>query len=767
MKPYSLFIALLLGLSAVATAQTSIYYPDNSIKVTAYGRELPLAWCGGFNNAQFSMGDLNNDGLQDLVVYTKGIGVQTFINKGMLGGVPYYEYFPQYADNFPPCYDYLIMVDYNHDHIPDVFEQGITGVNVYKGYYNSRNQLCFSQYKQLYYYNDLCAGGAANAFNNPGDIPAVVDVDGDGDYDIVSYDILGGYMNLYKNKQADLGLPADSIYIALRDKCWGKVYQGFYRTHNLGTSCDNSCLGSKTSRGNKMTHTGNTPCLFDYDMDGDYDYLDGSVSFNEMTFLKNGRIENGGVDSMIYQDTMWQTGGTQIDINTWPAAFNIDIDQDGKPDLLISPNGGGLGLSADNTKNVWFYKNYSTTGHPDWRYVTDSMLVGDAIDCGTNATPMLFDYNKDGKLDLFIGSDGYANHTTGIMRSRMSLYENTSTPGNPSFNLVTTNFLNMDTCGFQGTSPAFGDLDHDGIKDMVVGHNDGSITFYKNTATSDTVTPVYSYAQRILTDNTGAQIYVSGNAMPFIYDIDHDGNPDLLVGNYYGTLYYYRNISTTAGVKSLKLITQNLGHIQADPAQTAGCNSAPFIGKIDSTGVDKLIMGSNSGNIYLFDGLSGDTSVTYHLVDTNYSFIDSANNGYNHYGSIIAAYWNLKATPVVGDVSGSGKFQMFIGDTRGGVRSYQLKRRDNYSTPILVEDARFILFPNPTGDYLNVNWSGILSDNIMVEITDMQGRRLYGEQMLTQQQTAHFDVSGYVDGMYMLSVTSGERKYTQKFTIVR
>ncbi|NDC41779.1 MAG: hypothetical protein EBZ77_09550, partial [Chitinophagia bacterium] len=62
-------VAALLLLSVVAltsTAQTERYYPDNSCKVYRGGQEQTMAWCGGFNNPQFSMGDLNNDGLPDL-----------------------------------------------------------------------------------------------------------------------------------------------------------------------------------------------------------------------------------------------------------------------------------------------------------------------------------------------------------------------------------------------------------------------------------------------------------------------------------------------------------------------------------------------------------------------------------------------------------------------------------------------------------------------------------------------------------------------------
>src|SRR4051794_29605989 len=93
-------------------AQVKIYQHDTAVKVYAYGREQTLAFCGGFNNPQFTMGDLNHDGLPDLVVYEPGNSVRTFINEGTAGH-PNYRYAPDYALKFPPAIDYLILADYN------------------------------------------------------------------------------------------------------------------------------------------------------------------------------------------------------------------------------------------------------------------------------------------------------------------------------------------------------------------------------------------------------------------------------------------------------------------------------------------------------------------------------------------------------------------------------------------------------------------------------------------------------------------------------
>ena len=764
--------ALVIGvfiLAGTARGQSSMmYYPANDIKVYAYGSEQTLAWCGGFNNSQFNMCDLNNDGLQDLVVFTKDIGIQTYLNEGVAGG-PKYVFAPGYALNFPPVMNYLVLQDYNHDGITDLFQSGNTGFSAYRGYYNSSNQLCFQFYKQLWYYNDLDTHGAGNAYNNPGDIPAIVDVDGDGDLDFVSYWVDGLFMYYYKNMQVESGYPADSINVDLKDKCWGKVQQIYWRQHFLNATCDNSSLlRAHHDTASRLTHTGNTPCLFDWDMDGDYDYLDGSISFSQMTFLKNGRVEYGGHDSMVSQDTMWQTGGTQVNLSYWPAAFNVDIDQDGKKDLLIAPNGPvAPGINPDNYKCVWYYKNYTTAGHPDWRFVSDSFLVDQSIDLGSVGYPMLFDYNKDGKPDLFIGSDGYYDATTGLYRSRMSLYLNTSTPGNASLTLQTKDFLYIDTFNFRGAAPAFGDIDNDGKADMILGHIDGSLTYFKNIAASDSVEPVWQPMGTYLNDMTGTAINVDGYAAPFVYDIDKDGKNDLVIGNIYGTLVYYRNVSTTPGDIKLQLINSSLGLARTDPTQIISCNSAPFIGKIDFSGKDYLLMGSNSGNLYLFDSIScGDTTATYPLLNPTYSYIDSFCNGYTDYGSAWAQFNDLRSTPTIGDIAGDGGLEMIVGDPRGGARLYRLGTHDNTHVNFVQESGRIQLFPNPTSECINVNWSGMLNTDVIISVMNLEGQVIQTNKFASGLQHASLNVAGLPVGLYVCSLQSGEHKYYAKFTVM-
>jgi hypothetical protein len=103
-----LLICLPIGLQAQFT-----YVLENDIPVRDLGNEdLPLAWAGGLNAAQYNTMDLNSDGKDDLVIFDRTAGkISTFLNSD-----DRYVYHPEYETHFPEgVTNWLLLRDYNCD----------------------------------------------------------------------------------------------------------------------------------------------------------------------------------------------------------------------------------------------------------------------------------------------------------------------------------------------------------------------------------------------------------------------------------------------------------------------------------------------------------------------------------------------------------------------------------------------------------------------------------------------------------------------------
>ena len=279
-------MTLISSISADAQFQGDIYRQYNDAQVKSGSSTMALPWTGGVNQPQLAMADLNRDGRKDIVLFEEYIGLKTLIATGTGA----YKYDSKYEASFPEIYGYLKLIDFNGDGIEDLVHRSFSGVGVSYGYYNN-NQLHFRFYKDLYY---LGGSGWTNAYVAPQSIPGMDDVDGDGDIDIIAYDVWGTTITMYQNCTKEDSLPADSIKICLKDWCWGRTIQNYERKQVLGYSCPWSiptCKGC--GPGGKGTHGSNTLLLIDMDNDGDLDWFNGNESFSDIQYFVNGKAEFG------------------------------------------------------------------------------------------------------------------------------------------------------------------------------------------------------------------------------------------------------------------------------------------------------------------------------------------------------------------------------------------------------------------------------------------------------------------------------------------
>src|SRR5690606_26673085 len=180
--------------------------------------------------------------------------------------------------------------------------------------------------------------------------------------------------------------------------------------------------------------------------------------FSDIQFFTNGKIEYGSpIDSMIAQDTLWQSNGTMLQNQERPAAFRIDIDDDGDRDWVFSAQ---KTVVSENKNGVKGYRTMNNDAAPKYLAQNDSLFTGETLDMGSISYPMLYDYNKDGKPDLFVGSEGV--YTSGAaLRAQVAYYENITTSGGPiAFRLVSNDYFILYAQNIEGASLAAGVLEN-------------------------------------------------------------------------------------------------------------------------------------------------------------------------------------------------------------------------------------------------------------------------------------------------------------------
>tara|TARA_R110002072_G_scaffold301227_1_gene480577 strand:+ start:4037 stop:5329 length:1293 start_codon:yes stop_codon:yes gene_type:complete len=243
-----------------------------------------------------------------------------------------------------------------------------------------------------------------------------------------------------------------------------------------------------------------------------------------------------------------------------------DLDNDGDLDLLVGESYGVM----------QYFQNMGTSVSPQFAAPIANPFGLDST--YYIAFPTFADLDNDGDLDLLVGE----------YYGAMQYFQNTGTSASPQFAAPVANPFGL-TSVYQFAFPTFADLDNDGDFDLLVGEYYGVMQYFQNTGTA--TAPQFAAPVANSFGLTSTYQY----AFPTFADLDNDGDLDLLVGEYYGAMQYFQNTGTTVVPQFTSPITNPFGLISVYEIST------PVFADLDNDGDFDLLVGSYGGSLPYFE----------------------------------------------------------------------------------------------------------------------------------------------------------------------
>jgi hypothetical protein len=474
----------------------------------------------------------------------------------------------------------------------------------------------------------------------------------------------------------------------------------------------------------------------DLNSDGLKDLVLGDVDYPGLVALYNG----GTIDSayMVAQDTAFPVSSRPVNLFSFPAASNLDIDNDGIRDLLVSPFDPSLSTS-DNYNCIWFYKNTGTNEQPNFQYQTDKLFRSEMLDFGSASHPVLFDFDGDSLPDLFAGNDGFYDssyyqnailHST--YTSQVSYYKNTGTPAFPLFQRIDDDLAGLSLWGLRGLFPALGDLNGDGFPDMITGNSNGTLILLINNGGSGAVPsfapPVFNWQG----------IDVGNYSAPQIFDLDKDNIPDLIIGEQNGNLNWYKNTGTLEN-PSFKLVTDSLGKVNVTNYNLSynGFSTPCFSRRPDGTTF--LVVGSEEGRIHLFENIDDNLDGKFTETAGLYEWLSS---------TPADTLFGWQTSPAIGHLTDSEGFDMITGNYSGGLNYISKLAPWSISENNQMLPEALKIYPNPANHTVTISYAGPYSED-HITILNILGQKIVEFPF---SKVATLSVSSLHPGIYFVRV---------------
>lgn len=515
----NVFVFLLLISPYIVFSQNLPVSFDKNVEIIKDGQRLSLT--GGFNAPQFSKIKANNDELEDLFIFDRTTNqILIFLQKINTSGAKEWIFAPEYTQLLPKLRNWALLRDYDNDGEKDIFTATSFGVIVYRNTKNETGNLTFEVAKDLLFSTGI-SGNPLNLNIDVTDIPAIIDLDEDGDMDILNFrPAIGTTVEWHKNLSQENFNHSDSLVFEKATIQWGDFEE---------CVCESYIFGANGCRVEREEHAGSSLLVLNLDNAPALDLLIGDVACDYITALYN---EGTSTDAILRNPKIRFPAQNPIEIPTFAAIFYEDVNFDGTKDLIAAPNlYSNDGNLVDYENSAWLYKNTGTEANPNFEFVQKNFLQEKMFDIGENPRPAFIDADRDGDLDMILGERGHLFSPTSY-KARLHFLENTGSNQNPRFEYRNDDYLNFATSSrfaFQFLKPIISDFNNDNKDDLLftafeINERKASVFWIENKGNETA-----SFSLDNIQEITLGEINVGINDEILLTDLNNDNQKDIFI----------------------------------------------------------------------------------------------------------------------------------------------------------------------------------------------------------------------------------------------
>ncbi|WP_324675182.1 T9SS type A sorting domain-containing protein [Hymenobacter sp. GOD-10R] len=468
-----------------------------------------------------------------------------------------------------------------------------------------------------------------------------------------------------------------------------------------------SFFNTTNNSGNIITGSANMPDIRDINGDGKLDIITFDwISSSTVELYLNNSAACGGLSfrqetptwANLYGCTATCTEFLFGNVSCRPGQVNhtsgrnllaIDLDGDGDQDVLTGRDYCTELISLTNQGTALQATMSASSVNTNFPAGTKPVRI-------TNfPAAYSVDVTFDGRPDLVVAPNLYDNQDTVDSRQVVVFYENTSASNVPNFAFRQSDFLQRDMIEVsEGAAPALGDLDGDGLLDMLVGSTSrvnangryrSSLYHYRNVGSR--TKPIFKLMS---TDYLGLSSRRFAGLKPVLVDLNRDGALDLAFSTTVqnqNSIYYVLN-TAAAGQPAVF----NVGAAVAITGIPNRSYDAPCFTDVDGDGNVDLLLGTNI-NTADFPGYS----LRYYRNTGSQPLSQAFSLVSNDFGQIRTTTGTrpVNLHPTVADFDADGKPDLLTADASGDLHLFP-----NYRAQAgLFTDRTDVLYNPITGQY--------------------------------------------------------------------